>query len=300
MSKNIEQDILSWELFYDYSKKINSTPKKVKLYNRLICHTENFFAIAGYGSFTKGYIIIITKKLLPSFANVDSECKNELDWFVNLIGNLQKEIYDKRSIHFEHGMCACVGGLDRAHCHFMTVNKKTDENQIINAINKVLKNRNAGITSINFSNVKLTNRDDIDQIIKITDKKKYKQEGYQFKLPDIQNIDVAKWPYVARKYVNSGGHYVYFNTGKAHSSFLTNKNFQTQLGREIIFEIETKLNKYLRKKNKILKKNNPYANLWKWQEYLFEKNILNTLSKTRQYFRSKKIENSIKYNFRYL
>ena len=39
---------------------------------------------------------------------------------------LNKE-YKKKSVIFEHGMCACIGGLDRAHLHVMSVNDKTSE-----------------------------------------------------------------------------------------------------------------------------------------------------------------------------
>ena len=30
---------------------------------------------------------------------------------------------DRNSVVFEHGMCACIGGLDRAHMHVMSIQK---------------------------------------------------------------------------------------------------------------------------------------------------------------------------------
>ena len=65
----MSNDVLSWEKFYDSSRKRNTyPPKEMDLYNRLVAHSENFFAISAIGPFTEGYLLIVTKKLLPSFA----------------------------------------------------------------------------------------------------------------------------------------------------------------------------------------------------------------------------------------
>ena len=61
-------------------------------------------------------------------------------------------MYNRKSIVFEHGMCACIGGLDRAHIHIMSISKDVKEKIITKSINKVLFNRKAGIEYINYNN----------------------------------------------------------------------------------------------------------------------------------------------------
>ena len=64
------KDQLSWEEFLKESTK-EKIITKVKPFNRLIAHSKNFFIVAGYGSFTDGYVLIITKDLISivSFAS---------------------------------------------------------------------------------------------------------------------------------------------------------------------------------------------------------------------------------------
>ena len=118
----------------------------------------------------------------------------------------------------------------------------------------------------------------IDEIMNSPDVASYKVNGKQLYYEDIcNNIDIKNWPISTRAHVQKGGHYVYFKTNSASSSFLTNKNFQTQLGRQIIFETEIQTNTAIQNmSSKILKKND-YANIWKWQEFAFKENILKTM-----------------------
>ena len=167
---NFSKDVLSWELFYKFKNNNLHKLKKAKLYNRLICHTENFFAIAGYGDFTGGYIIIITKELIPSFALIKQSQQEELFWFKKILINCLRNVFKKNVVEFEHGMCACVGGLDRAHTHLMVIDKSITYKEIKDSINKVLIKRRAGIDSINFNGTELKNLDDINQVIQIAKK----------------------------------------------------------------------------------------------------------------------------------
>ena len=68
----IIKDQLSWEEFYRVSKGLKSNPKKVTAFNRLIAHSKNFFIISGYGAFTPGYTLIITKDFIPSYGLVEN------------------------------------------------------------------------------------------------------------------------------------------------------------------------------------------------------------------------------------
>ena len=74
----MKKDQLSWEKFYEESQSRISLPKKVKEYNRLVAHTKNFFIISGYGAFTPGYLLIISKDFL-SFWWVCSLMRGEIE-----------------------------------------------------------------------------------------------------------------------------------------------------------------------------------------------------------------------------
>lgn len=293
---NFSKDVLSWELFYKFKSNNLHKLKKAKLYNRLICHTENFFAIAGYGDFTGGYIIIITKELVPSFALIKQSQQKELFWFKKNLINCLTNVFKKNVVEFEHGMCACVGGLDRAHTHLMVINKSITYKEIKDSINKVLIKRRAGIDSINFKGTELKNLDDINQVIQIAKKNEYKICGKQFSLENIQNININKWPIGARNHVISGGHYVYFKAN-TNTSFFSTYNFQTQMGREIVFEASILKDKKLIETNQKFIKKNPYSRIWRWQECIFEDNVIITIKKTVSYLKKNKISNK-KFNFK--
>ena len=70
----------------------------------------------------------------------------------------------------------------------------------------------------------------------------------------------------------------FFKSTDNKSSFLTNKNFQTQLGRQIVFELELNSNEKMKKFYEEEIKKNSYSNIWKWQEFPFKENMLNTMS----------------------
>ena len=273
------EDVLSWERFFNESKKRNFyPPKEIEMFNRLISHTNNFFVIAAIGAFTPGYLMLVTKKLLPSFCLIDDEQLNELKWLIKVTASAIKETYNREVVYFEHGMCACVGGLDRAHLHLMTISKDVKDDLLKKTINKVLSKRKAGIKSVEINGYKLENIHDIVEIMNSTEASSYKINGKQLYFDDIKNdLDIKNWPVSARDHVSKGGHYVYFQTNSISSSFLTNKNFQTQLGRQIVFETEIEAKNTMKEmSDKILKKNN-YASIWKWQEFSFKENMLKTM-----------------------
>ena len=123
------KDQLSWQEFLKESSK-DKIISEVKPFNRLIAHSKNFFIVAGYGSFTKGYVLIITKDFIPSFGLIENEMLDEVNFLINLLKTNFKELYSKNIVLFEHGMCACIGGLDRAHLHLMSINNKSSEDTL--------------------------------------------------------------------------------------------------------------------------------------------------------------------------
>ena len=275
----MKKDQLSWEDFYNESKDRTSLPNKIKEFNRLVAHTKNFFIISGYGAFTPGYLLIISKDFLPSFGLVEENQLSELNFLIKIVKETINQELDRNSVVFEHGMCACIGGLDRAHIHIMSVSKETNEKTISNAIDLTLYNRKAGIEYIEYNNYKLQNLHDInhiyeDLISRNESNDEFKIIGKIFKIKDIQNLSLQKWPFVTLDHIKKGGHYVYFKSDFENSSFLTTNNFETQFGREVVFQNELILNNQFKRQVEELKNKNQNLNVWQWQHYTFEKDIL--------------------------
>tara|TARA_B110000003_G_scaffold276186_1_gene321383 strand:+ start:14814 stop:15728 length:915 start_codon:yes stop_codon:yes gene_type:complete len=278
----MKKDQLSWDEFYKSSYNRSALPKKIDEFNRLVAHTKNFFVISGYGAFTPGYLLIISKDFLPSFGLVENDQLNELYFLVKLVKESITQEINRDTVVFEHGMCACIGGLDRAHIHIMSIPKKTTKKNIENAIDQTLYNRKAGIEYIEYNNYKLQNIHDINHIYEDLVSKKEKNDEFKivgklFKIRDIQNLKVKNWPHVTLNHIKKGGHYVYFNSDSDESSFLTTNNFQTQFGREVVYQNELVLNDEFQKKVQELKSKNQNLNIWQWQHYTFENNILNSM-----------------------
>ncbi len=280
------KDQLSWEEFIKNSPK-NKKITKVKSFNRLIAHSKNLFVISGYGAFTKGYLIVITKDYLPSFGLIDKKNLDELNFIIKICKKSIDTEYYRKTVMFEHGMCACVGGLDRAHLHLMSINNKSDNNTIKIAIEKSLFNRKAGIKSITLDGHKLQNIHDINQLYHeaTKDNKNYQIEGELLKLNGIQNLHHKEWPMITFKHISKGGHYVLFKSEYDESSFLTTNNFQTQLGREIVYYNELEVDENFKLEMAKLNKNE-FINTWQWQNFMFEENIIETIEKGKKNFKS--------------
>ncbi len=276
------KDQLSWDEFHKDSVNRKSIPKKVKEFNRLVAHSKNFFIISGYGAFTPGYLLIISKDFLPSFGLIEETQIEELKFLIHTVKKGIENELNRKSVVFEHGMCACIGGLDRAHIHIMSVPNQTSEETIKKSINSVLYNRKAGIEYIEYNNYKLQNVHDINHIYEDLISKKEKDKEFKivgdiYKIKDIQNLPVNEWPLITLDHIKKGGHYVYFKSDFHNSSFLTTNNFQTQFGREVVFENELILNSKFKNMVQKLNKKDQSLNLWRWQHYSFDKDILESM-----------------------
>ena len=218
---NTVDDALSWDKFYKNAKDRKFyPPKKIELFNRLVAHTENFFLISAIGAFTPGYLMIITKELLPSFSLIKDKNLEELNLLIKCTSDILNKTYNRKVITFEHGMCACLGGLDRAHVHVMTINNKINQKILKDSINKVLIDRKAGIDSIEYNGYSFENIHDINQIISDSKPSSYKINGKQLAIEDIRNdLNLNQWPISPRAHVMKGGHYVYFKSPFKSCSF---------------------------------------------------------------------------------
>jgi len=286
---SVLKDQLSWEEFKKHSSNLKKPLKKISEFNRLIAHSKNFFLISGYGAFSDGYILVISKEFIPSYGLLTIDKLDEIKFLIKLIKKFVRDKYKRKTVVFEHGMCACIGGLDRAHLHLMSVPEKSTNNDFKKAIDKVLYNRKAGIKYIEYNNYKLENLHDINQIYENYEKnqkdKDIKIVGKILHLNDIQNLPCREWPLITLEHIRKGGHYVFFDSGEEDSSFITTHNFQTQFGREVVFEIEKKLNIKFKNEVKKIEIKNPHTEIWRWQNFMFEKKILTTISDSQKAFK---------------
>ena len=194
MNEPLIKDQLAWDRFFDESSKRETyPPKKIELFNRLMAYTNNFFVVAAIGAISPGYLMIITKELIPSISMVENKHIDELKWLIEVISKAISKTYKKETVTFEHGNCACLGGLDRAHLHIMTINEKADNDLIKECINKTLISRKAGISSVEINGNKLENIHDIAEIMNSSGSNSYKVNGKQLYFDDIKNnLDVKK------------------------------------------------------------------------------------------------------------
>ena len=133
------------------------------------------------------------------------------------------------------------------------------------------------INKLGYSRKRLTCDSPQDVTVSINKKKHISFASNDY-LGLANNLDIKKWPISARPHVKKGGHYVYFRTNFNNSSFFTNKNFKTQLGREIVYEIEIQTNPKFKNLTEEILKKNTYANIWQWQNYSFSENMLKTMN----------------------
>ena len=79
-------DVLSWDEFLKHANaRVIYPPKEVELFNRLIGHTKNFFLISAYGAFTPGYVMLITKEVLPAMNMIVDSQLDEFKWLISKI-----------------------------------------------------------------------------------------------------------------------------------------------------------------------------------------------------------------------
>ena len=62
---------------------------------------------------------------------------------------------------------------------------------------------------------------------------------------------------------------------------MTIKNFQTQFGRQVVFENELSMSSSFKKEVEKIIAKNPLAEVWKWQSCIFNENIIETVNESR-------------------
>jgi hypothetical protein len=175
----------------------------------------------------------------------------------------------------------------------MSIVNGSSASNLIDAVNETLYERKTGIKYIKYKNYKLENLHDINQLFE--NKENFKNDDFEIvgEISDIRKIkDLSEkeWPQITFDHINKGGHYVYFKTDSEDSSFLTTHNFQTQFGRQVVYNNEKNLDKNFKDKIMNLKKKNNFLEVWKWQNFMFNENILDTMIKTKSGLNDLKVE----------
>ena len=81
----------------DQKTRSSYPPKEIDLVNRLVCHTKNFFVIAAIGAFVPGYLMIVSKKLISSYALLEEKELDEFYWLINRVRKSVETTYKKTS-----------------------------------------------------------------------------------------------------------------------------------------------------------------------------------------------------------
>lgn len=278
-------DQLDFAKFKKYSHKKISSPTD---YNRLIAHTDNFFIISGYGAFDVGYYLLIPKILYTSFGEIEKLHHKEINFWVEIIREFYLKKLNKNIFIYEHGMCGCLGGLDRAHLHLSPANLNIDKMSIIKIVNYLFEKRGVGLKKIKYNNVIIDNRYDIELIIK----KSFNFEvidGNLISSKDIIGKRKLSFPFGLYNFSENYTPYNFFYHQEAY--FLKDLDVSTQLGREITYY----LNRYLNKSNltKIEDEN------WKWQLKKNNKNIVKSIEKLLSFIKQKNLKkNNFNLKFR--
>ena len=98
---------------------------QTELKSRVIHNTQNFICLAALGAIRPGYILLLPKKHLFSFAFLDPSLAQEAEQLKSKLSNKIRKLFSDFII-FEHGVInseATGGGcIDHAHLHFFPSN----------------------------------------------------------------------------------------------------------------------------------------------------------------------------------
>ena len=95
--------------------------KSSDLTEHILYESDNFFVIPGTGAFFDGYIMIVPKEHVTSFANLSEEKLNEFFIIYDNLSSILERIYNKKVFGFECGSGKTGGGKHKTsivHCHF--------------------------------------------------------------------------------------------------------------------------------------------------------------------------------------
>ncbi|PKM93517.1 MAG: hypothetical protein CVU84_15175 [Firmicutes bacterium HGW-Firmicutes-1] len=94
--------------------------------NRIIFESNNFLVLPTLGAFVKGYLLIISKRHYQSGIKLSTDLLVELNYVIEQIKSVIKDIYGKSTIMFEHGTISSEGRsaccVEHFHLHLVPSN----------------------------------------------------------------------------------------------------------------------------------------------------------------------------------
>jgi diadenosine tetraphosphate (Ap4A) HIT family hydrolase len=253
---------LSWQRFQaGATRRGEVLPLTAELDEYLVCSTEHFFVIVGSGAFRLGYLIIVTKQAYRSLMEIPATLRPELDWLRQTLSDMLVRRYQKAVVQFEHGMCGC-SGADNAHLHLMPVSKRATAADFRRAIDRVLDHRGVGI------------RDEIDRELR----REFRSEVSNREVWCLEKLSRLLLDNYLRgeAWEKPLGKYVYFQTPFEEVSFLTGAELGSQVGREIVFEVERHHSKALQKMARTGLAHEGSLTR-RWQDFEFNHNMVQTM-----------------------
>jgi|HubBroStandDraft_6_1064221.scaffolds.fasta_scaffold337892_2 diadenosine tetraphosphate (Ap4A) HIT family hydrolase len=143
---------LDWNYYDPTAARSNAECSTGGKASELIAETDNFFVLAGLGSFVPGYTLIVAKPRLwegspklTSLAEAPSRACDEFHWLLRSMKGAVETVFDAEVIGFEHGIPRGVSGPDRncacmevAHFHIMPIPRPSTFEQDISRHNASL------------------------------------------------------------------------------------------------------------------------------------------------------------------
>ena len=277
MSEDIDR--LKYERFLPGSTEKDARP------DEFLLETQNFFVLVGSGAFVKGYVLVVSKdENVTSFAAIPPTQQEEAGWLIDTMSKVIQQTFSGNVIQFEHGMCACAGA-DHAHFHIMPVSNSITREKLINAMDSVLRERVVGIENVQITSTRgrqvlLTNPHDIAERLNNPNP----ADIFTGTLKTYDDLEKEK-PRPPSPWFNDGQNlnanpYVYFNVSGLDIGFMTNASMGSQVGRQMAFTAEVGKAEGGALQDALKQVPDDKA-LWRWQDYKFTSNMMETAIRLR-------------------
>lgn len=171
------------------------------IFDRIIKETNHFYIKPTLGSIVPNYLLIITKKHITSFSELNSEELKELTSLLNKCRKMFYKKFSKYPIIFEHGTIDenSSSSITHAHIHIVLHNF-TNENEIID----YLKMKRTTFNSIFNKNIKksyIFYINEKNEVFITYDFKKERQIMRKFIAKDVSKED--KWNWKKYPFINN-------------------------------------------------------------------------------------------------
>lgn len=106
----------------DYNFYRRYIESEVVYKDRVIFGNLNWVVMPSLGALVPGYLVVVTKKHFLSLGDVPIEYLKDLEWLIPCFCQLNKQLFGKNAIIFEHGSFESGGAsacVEHTHLHFV-------------------------------------------------------------------------------------------------------------------------------------------------------------------------------------